>query len=240
MGKPQTDVDDDSIDAVSTRAVYRMFAVRFPGVTLEHFGARRKGPTFLVSTHFLTMVGATRQLLDLALIREDMIPPGRKRIAHGDFDTKRRGTVHGSRWDISRLKGNRLRARFDIMGDDEEGLSRPMGTYVDDLPADHPLQMFHPRHWPFGDAREQRHYFESTRAAARSWIDRHLTELRTNVGQMTSHGYSVRLADRDRMWHMVRQFSDELLEAFDNAGVESEKAPQLRMVVNNAAAVPHG
>jgi hypothetical protein len=217
----------EEMESMSNAAIARRFARVFPTVEMTHFYAHRKGQPYVVSSNYLDITGSATEMLRLRILQEHMIPPGKKRKLSGKFSSK----PGGSRWFVERLKADRLAAHFEIMGDDADSDYKERG-YRDDLPADHPLQMCHPRHWPFGDAGQLRCYFERTRADARSWIADNLTTLRRNLGSMSQYGYSVHASDRAWMQQMVREFGEELLRAFDSARVLCEKAPQLRVVAN--------
>lgn len=232
MGKPRAVPRHDqiSISSMSDAAVEREFARLFPAIELKRFGANRRQPVghYVISSHFMDFTGAERDLLSLRLIQEDMLPIGKKRICSGRFTPDALGCY----WRVQWIKGGRLEVHYSIGGDD--CTDYPERCYVDDLPADHPLQAFHPRHWPFGDANDLRCYFESTRSETRSWIIAHMAQLDSNLTNMQAYGYGVRVEDRERMRNIVDQLGDELLQAFDEARVVSEQAPRLRLVDNEA------
>ncbi len=223
--RPSVALTAEEVSSMSDAAVARSFAMNFPTIALTWFRAFRKGHTYVISHNEVSITGAATEMLRLRFLQEHMIPPGRKRHLDGNFGSEGRG----SSWTVWRLKADQLEAHFHITGDDSDG-SCPERNYRDDLPADHPLQMCHPRHWPFGDARELRCYFERTRADARSWIENHLTALDRNLAHMSQHGYSVHAADQVRMRQMVHQLRKQLLPVFDGARVVSEQAPQLRLL----------
>ena len=113
-------------------------------------------------------------------------------------------------------------------------------TIRESLPANHPLHMFHPRHWPIGDhPSELRSYFERDRADARSFLATVVAGLPDHLACMSSHGYSVHAADRARMQQTVREFGEQLLKVFDNARVVSDRAPRLELVVSGAEVAAH-
>jgi hypothetical protein len=216
----------EEVSSMSDAAVARAFAMNFPTITLTWFRAFRKGHLYVISHNDVSITGAATEMLRRGFLQEHMIPPGRKRHLYGQFWPE----GHGSSWTVRRLNAGRLEAHFHIMGGDDDG-SCPERNYRDDLPADHPLQMCHPRLWPFGDARELRCYFERTRADARSCIENQMSTLDRNLAHMSQHGYSVHADARAHMRQMVHLFEKQLLTAFDSARVVSEQAPQLSLVV---------
>lgn len=123
---------DRSCDAT----VELFFAQRFPTLELQRFVAFRKGSHYTSSCHIVCLTGMRQALLDSCIIDESMLPPGRKRTAHGHFR-------HPSGfWHVRLMRASRIEFDLHIADDDA-------------LPAEHPLQIFHPRRWPFGQRKPQ-------------------------------------------------------------------------------------
>jgi hypothetical protein len=199
------------------QAVARMFAKAFPALRLTRFAAFRTSSGYTHSHHIVVVSGTAGDLVSSRIINADMLPPGRKRRAFHRFGEDFASTSLS----LERVRGGTIEATHYIR--DDESLS-----------ADHPLHMFHPRHWPIGDhPSELRSYFERDRADARSFLAAVVAGLPDHL-YMSDHGYSVHAADQDRMQQVVREFGEQLLKAFDNARVVSDRAPKLKLVANSA------
>lgn len=231
-------------------AIARAFADRFPTVTLEDFRAQRKGAPFVVSSQWVKISGEESELVRLGFLQGHMVPPGRKRILSGRFGTHE---GRGSTYYIRKLKGRRLAANFQIMGGDQDCDYYPQGTYVDDLPGDHPMQMCHPRHWPFGEGAERRTVCPCY-STAHEWKSRHKRCLRVALINADRFRYSkpgedelrdeiygrrFRFSERDiqRFTSIITKFREELFTAIDQAAAIDTEQPtrpaHLRLIVDN-------
>jgi hypothetical protein len=116
------------------------------------------------------------------------------------------GEPRNSTWvAVHRRAGANLEVMFDIVEDDS-------------LPATHPLQMFHPRRWPFGDQLALRKYFEQHLEVQRRAVDGLLLALEY-AAATAEHGYKIHSGDTARMQQMVVEFGAEFRLALATARV---------------------
>jgi hypothetical protein len=201
-------------DPLCDQPAARMFAEAFPALQLSHFKAMRKDRGYTRNEHIVGLSGPAAELTRSGIIDVGCLLPGRKRKAWHWFGEERESTSLL----LSRIRGGAVHAQFHLYDDES-------------LPADHPLQIFHPRQWPLGDHRDLRAFFERDRGDARTWITSVLASL-DRMACVRKHGYKVHPGDAARMQQTVREFTDRLLAEFDSARVVSERAPQLEIVVN--------
>jgi hypothetical protein len=195
----------------------RMFGEAFPAsLQLNHFKSMRKDSCdYTCDFQCVGIDGPTPDLVSSGLIAAELLPPGRKRVVFHWLGEPHRST-HVC---LRRKRGDILDATFHIADDDS-------------LPPAHPLQMFHPRRWPFGDRRAQRRYFDEYRERQSGALEGLFMALEY-LAATEQNGYKVHPGDTARMQQMVAQFRTQFRHAFATARIVAEQAPQLQLAVND-------
>ena len=200
----------------------RMFAEAFPAtLRLNRFASMRKDSCdYTADFQLVNISGAEQDLLSSRLITTDLLPPGRKRTAfHWFGESHPKGGPHFTYVALKRKRGALLEVDFHIADNDS-------------LPPTHPLQMFHPRRWPFGDRRAQRRYFDEYRERQSGALEGLFMALEY-LAATEQNGYKVHPGDTARMQQMVAQCRTQFRHAFATARIVAEQAPQLQLAVND-------
>jgi hypothetical protein len=192
----------------------RMFTEAFPALRLTGFIACRKDDGYTANDHIVCVHGSAHDLVRSGLIASDLMLPGRKRVATHWLGADCKSTSI----DLRRRRRGVLDVVFRI-ADDES------------LPPSHPLQMFHPQRWPFGDRRAQRTYFDQYREIHSGAVEGLLLALE-HVAAAINHGYKIHPGDTAHMQQLVAEFGIKFRHAFATARVVAEQAPQLKLAVN--------
>lgn len=195
----------DHFDHSCDARVAEIFAERFPGVRYLRFLAARDPSRFGSVWHAVGFAGPAERLLGLGLIPVGIPAGGRTRRVCYFGDTVWQGESTdrpppGNRADVMLMRRPRGVIQVRVNIGDHDG-----------LPAGHPLQVFHPRNWPFCA-----HESERRRAAAQALA----FEVRSLANWMMASferwggsivdGYEVTAADGARLSQACASFAKSL------------------------------
>ncbi len=198
--------DPDDIDPVAAR----IFARKFPSVELTRFVRLEPSAGYYAgkALHIVAFNGLEGDLLRMGLVDAECLPPKPKRVSYGRH------------CDVWRLKGGRLKVRRELF---------------DSLDRSHPLYDVGAQNWPLIESPAQ------ARSVAIEELRREaLIGLKVFRGAYQwrlancAHGQRVAAADQLRLESILDRFEHELIEATEAARLESDRRPQLALVVNRS------
>jgi hypothetical protein len=197
-----------------TPAARRVFARRFPGITLNAF--RRLDAT-LKTMHVLSYQGPESELLAFGLVDADEVPKKPKRQKHGNSDTT-------DSWiSIDRMKGGALKVVRHLEGS---------------LHDEHALSEFDVHNWPLIElsAETRREALAELRRGLCVALGRFSERCVIELGNVM-HGHKPCASEILHLQSDIQRFEREFMAAVASLRLEAPRATAtLQLVVDNTSA----